>query len=218
MIAIIGANGSMGKRYQAILEHLKEPFSCFDQETEHNKILKAAILSKGVILCTPTDTHSKFLHDLITVRVKRILCEKPIVKNPGDLADIYARADEADVDLKMVFQYTYKAINSDDGEGDSYYNFFRHGNDGLIWDCLQIIGLARGKVFVYENSPIWQCILNGKKVNFASMDKAYVWFVSEWLKGKIKQSPREIIEIHQKCLTMEKEHDIRNKGFDRHSS
>jgi hypothetical protein len=155
---------------------------------------------------------------MITVRVKRILCEKPIVKDPNDLADIYYRASHADVDLKMMFQYTYHTISPSHTSGDTFYDYFRHGNDGLVWDCLQIIGLAKGDVKVYEESPIWKCVINGHPVNSRIMDRAYVWFVNRWLNKTLRQDPKEIIRIHQKVDTFAKERDGAHKHTHRHSS
>lgn len=219
MIAIIGANGSMGKRYQAILKFLDVPFLCFDVDKPHEEILKMCVRCKGgVILCTPTDTHAKFLHDLITLKVDKILCEKPITKDLNDLEDIYARAKEADITLTMVMQYSCPLLIGRHNVGDTYYDYFRHGNDGLYWDCFQIIALAEGAIDLQESSPVWKCMINGKVLSIANMDKAYVWFIDMWLKGKIKQDPKDIIIMHQKVDILARGASAANQSINRHSS
>lgn len=205
MIAIIGANGSMGKRYQAVLKYLEKPYLCFDIKDERTNVLRACMDATSVILCTPTDTHFEWLDDLISCRVEKILCEKPVTKDLNELADIYSRAKLADIDLKMVNQYTYPLLapGHDAGSiGDSYYDYFRHGSDGIYWDCMQIIGMANGEIRLSENSPIWRCTVNGVNLKFGRMDQAYIWFINRWLKGELKQSPEYVIDMHKKVYTL----------------
>ena len=53
MIVLIGAHGSMGRRYAAILRHLDREFQPFDVG-EDDAAIAAAADSDGVILATPT--------------------------------------------------------------------------------------------------------------------------------------------------------------------
>lgn len=212
----------MGKRYQAILKFLEQKFVCFDLEHDRLEVLKYCVGVNGVILCTPTDTHAQWLNDLITIRCKKILCEKPIVKDPYELFEIYERAKEYEIDIKMMMQYIYpnlKGVGGASGEGESYYDYFRHGSDGIFWDCLQIIGLARGEVKLYESSPIWRCVINGAPLKIGQMDRAYIWFVGQWLRDLLKQEPKDIIEMHQKVYVMAQGGiGGSNQGSYRHSS
>jgi hypothetical protein len=88
------------------------------------------------------------------------------------------------------------------GDGPSHYNYFRHGNDGILWDCMQIIGLANGPVEIKEDSPIWDCVINGNRLNLSDMDGAYVSFIRSWLNGNLRQNFIEVVEIHRKVLRM----------------
>lgn len=195
MITLIGSNGSMGKRYQAILNFLKMPFTPCDIETSKKEIERSAQESSGVIIATPTHTHAEYLRQLLPWNSK-ILCEKPITKDVAELEDLDSFCNRHGYDFQMVLQY--RMFRVEQTRGDSYYNYFRTGNDGLIWDCLQIIGLAHDKPIIENTSPVWECKINGTRLNFSRMDYAYVLMVEEWLKGERITTRKEIIEMHRK--------------------
>lgn len=177
-ILIFGCNGSMGKRYQAIFRYLSIPTMGVDLEdtpdTRRLKTLKA----EAYVIATPTDTHMGLIHELAPHR-KPILCEKPVVKSVEEIKIIRERVEKDRVPFRMMFQYSLLADPARIGK--SRYDYFRHGSDGLVWDCLQIIGLARGALELKEDSPIWSCMINGKALAIGSMDAAYVAYVQRWL-------------------------------------
>lgn len=191
---IIGAKGSMGLRYQAILRYLERDFKCVDIETPKDEIREIASRSSGVILATPTDTHVDFIQDLIPFR-KPILCEKPVTKDVTQLRELMAKIRESGTPFSMMYQYEVLAPHVH--KGVSRYNYFRHGNDGLVWDCLQIIGLARGDIILKEESPIWSCMINGRALNISHMDAAYIAFVQRWFRQP-SESLQKITHIHEK--------------------
>ncbi len=194
MILIVGANGNMGTRYRAILRYLGQDFECVDQESVPLKILDQAEKSSGVIVATPTHTHVSFLR-LLADCGKRILCEKPFSKNIAETRDIVSHLKRHGTRVSMVSQYMELA--DPNSLGPSGYDYFRHGQDGLIWDCIQIIGMARGEVIIQEKSPIWKCSLNGKQLSVADMDMAYVQHVNRWLSGW-QQDLDLALEFHEK--------------------
>jgi hypothetical protein len=196
-ILIVGANGNMGKRYGAILTYLGKQWSGVDAEHNRHFVLASARASEGVIIATPTATHAQVIRDVLPAG-KPILCEKPVTKNVVELKEILG---EAKTPFRMVYQYQLMVSGSRIGR--SHYDYFRHGNDGLVWDCLQIIGLSRGKPDLGEASPVWRCMINGKALNLAHMDAAYIAYVQAWLKYP-KQDPGEIIAIHEKVDDFER--------------
>lgn len=199
MIILIGCDGSMGQRYRAILRYLGKDFLGFDRETSRDVILDTCKIADKVILATPTFTHHSFLTELLNYNIP-ILCEKPIVTRVNELNDIVNQARSLKSNLTMMMQYK---ILDDGKQGDSHYNYFRHGSDGLLWDCLQIIGLAREKVRLGQSSPVWDCVLNGKRLSLSDMDQAYVTYVERWLTNP-GQDIEEIDFIHKKVLELEK--------------
>ena len=206
MIAIIGANGSMGKRYQAIFDYLKRPFACFDQEHSIEHIKTECQSAEGIIIATPTPTHGEFLRQLLPLE-KKILCEKPVTKDMDELLDLDAYCTRHGYDFQMMLQY--KELCDPASSGPSFYDYFRTGNDGLIWDCLQIIGLARGDLVIRNESPVWACAINGKLLSLSDMDFAYITAIQRWLEGEPNHTRREIIDMHIKTDEYAKDHYVR---------
>lgn len=196
MIALIGSEGSMGKRYQAVFQHLNLRYLPLDKDKTPKTIIEEAKKCERILIASPTHTHVDFLRELLPTR-KPILCEKPVTKDFESLLDLHAWCARHGYSYNMVMQYEYlkpsEAINR-----WSYYNYFRHGNDGLAWDCLQIIALANGPVELKETSPVWSCSINGEMVHIEHMDIAYVLMIQAWVDGKLTQSLDQILEAHNK--------------------
>jgi hypothetical protein len=207
-VLIVGSEGSMGKRYQAILKSLEVPFLTADVHHSVEQIINLVKECSAIIIATPTNTHLHYLR-LFSSLGKPILCEKPLSKDVSELLEIQNIVREKDVNLTMVMQY--KMLIDPDGTGPSYYDYFRHGNDGLAWDCIQILSLAKGKVSLKEDSPIWHCMINGKKLNLSDMDKAYIDFIRFWLK-KPGDKIGDLIEHHLRVL----EYQEKNHAIDKH--
>ena len=189
MIMIIGANGSMGRRYQSILNYLGKTHYDVDIENE-NTIEEIGKKCSGFIIATPTNTHFTFLQR-ISFFMKPILCEKPLSK------DSYEFNEMLKTPLRMMMQYF--VINPVPGvmEGLTAYDYYNSGKDGLVWDCCQIIGLSRGNCTISNKSPIWQCRLNGKELDFNWMDRAYIKYMELWFKEPY-QNPGFLLDFHNK--------------------
>lgn len=200
-VLLIGSEGSMGKRYQAILNQLKVPFgrvdtgrnvSDFDSWDTYTHFLVAS----------PTDTHYQIIKDIEKFK-KPILCEKPITKNLDELRELLDLCQER---LSIVFQYLSLInfnSNVDSQSKMSWYNYFRTGNDGLYWDCMQIIALHRngmGSLEIANVSPVWSCCINGKPLSINGMDSAYVAYLHTWLAGFRYIKHDKIFELHQKVV------------------
>ena len=190
-IALIGASGSMGSRYQAIMRYLEIPFICYDVDDWRDAwILEGDFHS--ILIATPTECHYENIKYLSKLKVP-ILCEKPITKNPDELLTIL----ELDCEIKCVNQYKY--LCDSQSTGDSYYNYFRTGRDGLEWDCISIIALADKPPHLMNNSPKWSCMINGKELSSQDMDKAYVDMIREWYR-KPEGDKNYIARAHDKVF------------------
>lgn len=193
----------MGKRYQAILKYQDVPFECLDLDNLEDG---PALLSKAekIIIATPTDTHLNLISMVAPYKVP-VLCEKPITKSRDELLHLEQIAKTHSLNLTMMMQYS--ELPGFAFGPQSYYNYFRHGNDGLIWDCMQIIVLHKGRhedLVLHEKSPVWECKINGRWVDLREMDLAYIDFVSKWLtKLKTSHSMEYLIQIHDKVRAYE---------------
>ena len=202
MILLIGSEGSQGKRYQSILKYLGKQFICKDWRLP-SRIDEKTIEKNvtGIIIATPTITHMNLLEKYLLLK-KPIFVEKPISKNITEVRELERLIKATKGDVRMAFQYKYVVTNIK-SQGYSEYDYFRHGNDGLVWDCLQIIGLARGMIGLKEQSPIWKCTINGEKLRAGElMDAAYVMDIASWLNGE-KQDFKEVLDVHEKVHVFE---------------
>lgn len=176
MILLIGSEGNMGKRYKAIFNHLGIDYSTFDSAIDCH-IHSYAKYAKGFLIATPTDTHTDLIFQLAPYK-RPILCEKPITRDPTELAAVLMLKPK----LQMVNQYAHMPISKSKNKPTSY-NYYRHGGDGLNWDCINVIGLAKGPVKLDQQSPVWNCTINGKKLNLSDMDHAYISMIKSWVKN-----------------------------------
>lgn len=200
-VLIIGSEGSMGKRYQAIFNYINQEnyqyeVTCFD--TKFTNIYPDYDNYNYIIIASPTITHQYFLHVLANYK-RPILCEKPVIKDLNKL-DNYLSSS---MDLQMMFQYAFLAPNklykftenhfhfetNHNCQIFSKYDYFKTSNtsDSLIWDCIQIIALHLGNInniSIKNTSPVWDCMINDHKINLSQMDQAYIEAVSYWLSGK----------------------------------
>lgn len=197
-ILILGSEGSMGRRYQAILESGHHKFWCYD--TKNHQRLEDFDEFTHFILATPTHTHFEYLKKLIPMN-KIILCEKPITKNIEELYEIDKMLKNSLSKFTMMLQYS--ELTTPYSAGPSFYDYFKTGNDGLFWDCMQTIHLAEGKVDVDNKSPVWRCKINGRRIGIEYMDLAYIAFVNRWLKGNVVQDFNRIISTHKKCKELQ---------------
>lgn len=198
MIMVVGSKGNMGSRYKAILRYLNKDMVGVDVDTDETLRKKMVQKCDGIIIATPTDTHYKAINEYAQYG-KPILCEKPITKSLDELQDIVACVDRARIKFNMVYQY--KQFVPGAARGLTSYDYFKHGQDGLHWDCLQIIGLAKGKVTLSEESPIWKCQINGERLNLNLMDAAYIKMVEDWM-HEPGMDLSEIVDIHTRVEEM----------------
>lgn len=202
-ILVVGGRGNMGKRYRAILNFLGIESTVVEKEHSTTYMKRMAQASEGIIIATPTNTHVDLIRSFIPSG-KPILCEKPICRNPAELKELMREINESDTFLSMVMQYRMLAPKRFDRKRPppSHYDYFRHGTDGLAWDCIQIIGLAEGNLMLGETSPVWKCTINGKKLDIGQMDRAYVEFIADWLDDP-GDDLSEVLEMHEKTLEVE---------------
>lgn len=191
-VCVVGYRGNMGRRYCTILDYLGIPYHGVEKEDEDWEPEKDV---EGIIICTPTETHYEVLQN--SCYGLPILCEKPLIKNIGHLEDFLQFGPET----SMINQYRYFYTPSDEL---TLVENYHTGNDGLLWDCLNIIGMARSDIHLTKKSPIWNIELNGKRINRAKIDTAYIRNIEDWLTGDLVESKRYIIHAHKKVIEYEK--------------
>lgn len=187
-ILLIGSQGSMGTRYQAILRALGVRYRGVDPVTaeppawvtvEMARYCARAERIRGIIIASPTVTHAGYIRALALLG-KPILCEKPLSITLAEVDELL----RAPCPLDMMSQYVLldpARGNADDPACFTSYDYYHSGNDGLAWDCCQLLGLARGSVSLKAESPTWRCVLNGRRLSLEEVGQAYVDYVARWL-------------------------------------
>jgi hypothetical protein len=186
-VAVIGASGNMGRRYALILEKYCD---CEVVRVDLNNTITADVSEcDGFIIATPTSNH---IADILTYSQwkKPILCEKPVTKSMLKLRGILA---DKDLDLSMINQYDFLATNDD---GRTEYNYFKTGSDGLLWDCINIIGLAKSSYDIKNSALVWSCMINGHSIDLRNMDFAYINNIRAWVTGW--RNKEYILYAHEK--------------------
>lgn len=207
-ICILGANGNMGRRYQAILNREQCDFDAFDFKDHFPNPNDYT----HIIVTTPTHLHLSHLSQINAMADKpvNILCEKPIYK-----IDTQAKKDEFyrllnklqsnGHKLNMVNQYAYYLdnINESIAYGETFYDYYNSGGDGIGWDCIQLIHLAQKEVYFLRNiSPVWFSSINGHPLSRREIDLCYVKMIKDFLNdggvyGRL-WGYKDISEAHEK--------------------
>jgi hypothetical protein len=186
-ILIVGSKGAMGRRYGAVLSFLGVRWEGIDiGETPKRPY-------DGVIIATPTANHIDDIQYYATDAA--VLCEKPFAISLPPVKEICRMAKDKGWSLRMVNQYAY--LDPAQSSGESLYDYYNHGRDGLAWDCINIVGLARGKFSLGEVSPVWACMLNGHTLKIRDMDSAYIAMIHDWVSGGEGNIPY-ILSAHTK--------------------
>lgn len=219
-VFIAGIKGGMGSRYRAILQnHLFiETLGC--DPFDANAIEMAMPECGGVIIATPTSTHLEMMEYFLKYR-KPILCEKPFTTDIDKL-DRFEYENRVNLDLiTMVNQYQY--LTHETSQGDTYYDYFKSGGDGIAWDCLNLIGLAKGAIELSNRSAVWKAQINGQKLHLEDIDHSYISMVRRWV-SEPKSNYRYASNAHRKVQAfLNKEdrlnarsHDWRASTIDEH--
>lgn len=201
-VCVIGDAGNMGRRYMAILRGLKQDYAGVDFGWTIPK-------ATHYIIATPTRTHLDVLAKVIdkygTNGDLSILIEKPVTKNPNLLKFVLGTQNK----IYMVNQYAYHPMTGRSPAGiETEYNYYSSGNDGLPWDCIQLLHLAKGEVELSNQSPVWLCKINGYWIDRAKVDHYYMRMIKDFITdGKAYGrlwGPEDIIAAHDKALQYEK--------------
>ncbi|MAH48275.1 hypothetical protein CMI37_20795 [Candidatus Pacearchaeota archaeon] len=210
-VGIVGSDGNMGRRYAAICNHFQVEYAGYDiangYQSVYNFIEKANLTH--VIIASPTDYHMTHISMAMNHPAK-ILCEKPFFKDEynKNLTELQKYINSKN--LFMVNQYAYymnlKELSLDNAS--TRYNFYNSGNDGIGWDCIQLIYLAQNKtkIKLSHKSPFWDVSINGLTLNKQLIDNCYVDMVEDFLFHTYDKlwGINKIIQAHEDVIAYEK--------------
>lgn len=213
--ALIGGNGSIGKRYQAILHHLKMPYRVIDPivtPESLNGITRA-------IISTPTNTHCE-VASLCQERGIPFLCEKPLSK---DLEELKKFKNFYTLGF-VVNNYAFLRDFSKKKIKQIEYDFFNTGRDGLLWDVCQMVYLSeihKSDLVVKRKSWTWKLFINSERIQYEEIEKSYVDMIDAFLKNRVDDlwSLEDGIEMSKLILKLEGSlrKELTDEGFCRNS-
>ncbi len=192
-VYIFGYFGNMGRRYASILGHLGHEVGGEDIDQEEYEFTLAD--ADAFIIASPTSTHVEVLCKLKD-SCRPILCEKPITKDLYELETTLYKLKHAGTKIQMVSQYDY--LVDPTSEGETIYDYFKSGSDGIGWDHINVLKHARGEISIRSGSPVWKCMINGQPLNIRDMDHAYVQMIDHWLKDPTRTDYDAIMTAHIK--------------------
>lgn len=188
MILLIGGEGSIGRRYQAVLRALGVEFKVYDRSPQKkdyglSDLLFAQLVSKTkhAIIASPTSTHFDYC---LTFERNGIpyLCEKPVSMDPKELTILkgfkagYVVNNWSYIGTNAYLPLVPKSIS---------YDFYNTGRDGLLFDVCQLIYLAKKTgafLSVRRDSHFWDVTWDGQEVPYRFIEESYLQMVRAFLK------------------------------------
>lgn len=212
MILVVGGNGNMGRRYCKILGAHAIDHKILDLNNLHHAKFLIEECSK-MIIATPTELHEQYIEKALDRGID-VLCEKPISKNLNFVRSLRGKQ------VKMVNNYFYaygKALARQlktigefelqwhklDGLRekrieDTTYNYHYSGQDGIGWDCIQLIQYALGRVHFKNKSVVWSASINGVQLHLEDVLNGYTQMIIDFVTDTFpKQDWEKIIDAHQ---------------------
>lgn len=180
---VIGADGNMGRRYCSVLRYLGFAPIEYDitprcASVDLRELLKTA---EKVIITIPTDYHLMAIAEVLENAPKtvHVLCEKPVVKTEIELQSLLEFRRE----IFMVNQYAHLTEFNEfsTAKDTTHYSYYKSGDDGLPWDCVQLIQLANSSITLDNESPWWKCYINGVSIDLRHMDTAYIRMITDFM-------------------------------------
>lgn len=221
-VLIIGGHGNMGRRYIEILSKMRcvKNISIYDQDDyitdlHYNRLDKVIESNDFIIITTPTDLHGLYLTRALD-KNKKVLCEKPITKELDELRSILNHENIKNFRMVNNWEYAFKEAvsrNEQASSEDTIYNYHHSGNDGLGYDCIQLIYLAVGKLRLSNDSQSWYSYVNGFKIRKADVINGYNTMLINFLTNSIKeQSHERLIRAHEVARDITYAHRLKNNS------
>lgn len=206
-VLLVGALGSIGQRYKAILEWLGCDVTPYDIGYDANVLAK---LYDGIIIASPTTTHFNYIN-LFKNNMTPILVEKPMCATVAEAAEI-SKDQSVALYVHVVDNWAY-ILNDLSGYGKHtlvYKNYYT-GKEKLAFNLAQPAYFTRGGMLKLElNEPMFTLhdIDKPATYNTADVDYSYIKMLSVWVKtgetsmnvlqGLVMQQSLEELERREK--------------------
>jgi hypothetical protein len=206
-ILVLGNKGSTGRRYEAIIKHMKIDVIGVDL----GQVLPPHA-PDAVIIATPTEFHIKHIEWVFDAYGPiKTLVEKPISKDLNALIELRNKWHHIpDCWLSMVNNWSFAGWRSmpwQPGECQIMYNCYNAGRDNDLWDMIQLVYLSRttgGFAFEFD-SPFFTANINGEMISLTDIERSYYTMIECWLQDEFMWDLDDAIEATRKvtkCLRL----------------
>lgn len=177
---VIGALGSIGRRYVQILENMKCEVYQSDIKTASTPTIEW-INNHGImriVVASPTFTHLKYASYLSGSKAF-VLVEKPIIISKDEY-EIFPKKEN----IRMVSNWLWlPGINPAPGTNTIYYDYFDQGKEKYEYNMAQPIYLGDKHSAFKSKSTIFRCFINSIQVFIEDVQRSYVNMVDMWIKN-----------------------------------
>jgi len=165
----------MGKRYRTVLARLGQ--KCLLADVEYERSLDTTYVDR-VIITTPTQTHYRLVKFFATKGIP-ILCEKPVCTSVDEILQLQK---DVHVDFRVVCNWSYVLDERLLPEkNEIVYRNMTSGNDGLAWDCIQLIYLSDDYKCDLGVGVPWDITINGVAITPKMIEDSYTKMMADWL-------------------------------------
>jgi hypothetical protein len=212
-ILVVGALGSIGKRYSNILRQMAgvevvalDP--AFDVKGHRanwfkNHNIKTLSPSKGqdyvwpkrdqykpdkVLIASPTDTHDEWCRKCIEHRTA-FMCEKPLTKSLDTCASIAKAAEDTGTPGHMVCNYKFALQGTTRSFFDPIsYDFYHFSNDDepIEWAACQLL-LLNPDIILKTDSAAWTLVVEYRRrtqnLPYRKIELGYIEMLADWVGG-----------------------------------
>lgn len=177
-LLLIGSEGSIARRYRAILKHLKVDFEEYDNPEHKFFSVPQSFYQRftHALIATPTHTHMQWVDELPPIWK---LIEKPASKNLEEI-------EERKLNHGCYVVNNYQFLPCSNTKKKISYNFYNTGKDGLIWDVCQLVYLAyknKVELEVKRESFWWNLKWGQHQVAYHEIERSYYHMLKAFCSG-----------------------------------
>jgi hypothetical protein len=171
-IAIVGSNGSIGRRYCACLDFLGYDVVKID-------LPRPSVMPSfdRAIIATPTNSHYENLREFLTYKIP-VLIEKPVSKSLREIS-LLISLDKMNFS-RVVCNWKFVPGMREHSNLITYNNYYT-GQDGTMWDMCQIVYLSNGSCKIETTSPVFKCTVNKLNVTLLDIERSYIFMLDTWM-------------------------------------
>jgi hypothetical protein len=208
-VMIIGAKGSIGRRYMYGLTGMGIPHRGWD--IRDRGLLDCSGCTHALV-ATPTSTHHAVVHELLTHwhDVRNILVEKPLSDSVKSATSMVDNAQKFGVNLHCVCNWRFcRDVLLKPKSHKIVYRTLTLGSEELWMNACQIVHYAKKNKPNLNMGDLWVCSIDDSPVMYEDVQMSYRHMLHDWLTGaKHMMTGEEGIEMIEEAIKWEKSSEL----------